>query len=78
MGLSIRGATSRDAEGWDGMDEVVLTPRMVTSHQRIPLLFIARGDLPKGEHQGHHPGKIPSEKQSGGACSPLGMLQGIC
>lgn len=54
--------STREAEGWDGTDEAILTPRMVTSHQCIPLLFITRGDLPKGENRGHHPGKIPLEK----------------
>lgn len=52
----------REAEGWDGADEAILTPRTVTSHQCIPLLFIIRGDLPKGEHRSHHPGKTPLEK----------------
>lgn len=56
--------STREAEGWDGdgTDEVILTPRTVTSHQCIPLLFITRGDLPKEEHRGPHPGKIPLEK----------------
>lgn len=60
-----------EAEGRDGTDEAILTPRTVTSHQCIPLLFITRGDLHKGEHQGHHPGKIPLQKLFGGPFSPL-------
>lgn len=60
------------------MGEAVLTPRTVTSHQRIPLLFISGGNLPKGEHQGHHLGKILVEKQFGGPIPPMRMLQGTC
>lgn len=41
----------------DGMVEVILTPRTVTSHQCILLLFITRNHLPEGEQQSHHPGK---------------------
>lgn len=61
----------REAEGWDGTDEAILTPRTVTSHQCIPLLFTTRGDLHKGEHRGHHPGKIPLQKLFGGPFSAL-------